>query len=280
MKTYFALEIIFDSIPNEDIVATLWKFAPLGLLDENEKIVLYFQNSSDFNIHEVENFLHQFSYEKNFTINAKELPLTNWNEEWERSLEVIHVSDRIVIKPTFRDYEAKPGQIVLIIDPKMSFGTGEHQTTKLVLLALEKFVSQGMKILDVGTGTAVLAIASIKLGAASAIAIDNDDICFENGIENTKLNEVENFVSIRTGILEEILEKDFDLITANIQKNVLMEIADKIIESCNLNGVIILSGLLIKDENDIRSYYEKLGCRFLEKQVMDEWISLIFKKNI
>lgn len=281
MKTYFALEINFSSQPDEELIASLWKFSPLGLLDENNQIILYFQNESDFNINEIKSYIsNRISQNSiaNFQMNVKELPLTNWNEEWEKSLQVIHVSDRIVIKPTFREYEQKGNQIVITIDPKMSFGTGEHQTTKLVLLALEKFIYSGSKVLDVGTGTAVLAIASIKLGAVSSIGIDNDDICLENGIENVKLNEAEDKVSVRTGSIYDIHENDFDLITVNIQKNVLLEIASEITSRCKQDGLIILSGLLIKDENDIRLCYEKLGCNFIEKQIMDEWICLVFRK--
>lgn len=283
MKTYFAVEIIFNQIPDEEIVASLWEFTPLGLLDENEKISLYFQSKVDFDIESISASIKliQGSAEKlDFKISTKELPYENWNEEWEKSLQVIHVSDRIVIKPTFREYAAKPGQIVLTIDPKMSFGTGEHQTTKLVLASLEKYVREGMNILDVGTGTAVLAIAAVKLGAERAIAIDNDDICFENGLENVRLNFVEDKIEILTGTISDIKEKSFDVITANIQKNVLTEIAEEILKRTKKNGVIILSGLLIKDEVDTRNRYENLGAVLLEKNILDEWICLIFKKNI
>lgn len=283
MKTYFAVEISFKNIPDEEIVASLWKFSPLGVLDENEKVLLYFQNQDDFDANLISDSLNSYkddAVELQFEIRTNELPYENWNEEWEKSLQVIHVTDRIVIKPTFRGYAAAPYQIVLTIDPKMSFGTGEHQTTKLVLKSLEKFVREGMEILDVGTGTAILAIAAVKLGASHATALDNDDICFENGIENVRLNNVEQRVEILTGTIDDIKEKSFDLITANIQKNVLLEIAEEIIQRTKKDGIIILSGLLIKDELGIRSRYEKFGAELLDHNIMDEWLCLIFKKNI
>lgn len=283
MKTYFAVEIFFKNIPDEEIVASLWKFSPLGVLDENEKVSLYFQNQDDFETNLISDSLNSYkddAVELQFEIRTNELPYENWNEEWEKSLQVIHVTDRIVIKPTFREYAAAPYQIVLTIDPKMSFGTGEHQTTKLVLKSLEIFVHEGMEILDVGTGTAILAIAAVKLGASHATALDNDDICFENGIENVRLNNVEQRVEILTGTIDDIKEKSFDLITANIQKNVLLEIAEEIIQRTKKDGIIILSGLLIKDELDIRSRYEKFGAELLDHNIMDEWLCLIFKKNI
>lgn len=283
MKTYFSVEILFNHAPNEEIVASLWEFSPLGLLDENEKISLYFQSKDDFDIELISASIKSImvgTVKLDFKIATKELPYENWNEEWEKSLQAIHVSDRIVIKPTFREYAAKPDQIVLTIDPKMSFGTGEHQTTKLVLLSLEKYMRKGMNILDVGTGTAVLAIAAVKLGAERATAIDNDDICFENGLENVKLNDVQDKIEILTGTISEIKEKSFDMVTANIQKNVLLEIAEEILKRTKKSGVIILSGLLIKDEEDICKRYENLDAELLEKNIMDEWICLVFKKNI
>ena len=100
----------------------------------------------------------------------------------------------------------------------MSFGTGEHQTTKLMLKLIEKYVKPGMKILDVGSGTAVLSIASVKLGAEKAIAIDNDELCYENGTENCRINKVENYIEIMTGETKDIAEDDFDIILGKHSK--------------------------------------------------------------
>ena len=158
---------------------------------------------------------------------------------------MIVVSDTLVIKPSFKEYSAKPNQIVITIDPKMSFGTGEHESTKLSLLFLEKYVKNGMKILDVGTGTAVLAIASVKLGASKVIAIDNDEWCYENSIENCEVNEVREKVDIRLCEIKDVAEKDFDLIVANIQRDILLEIKNEIRERIRKNGIVILSGLLV-----------------------------------
>ena len=160
--------------------------------------------------------LREFSVQENFIVEK------NWNEEWEKSREVVRVSDKIVIKPTFKEYEASENEIVLTLDPKMSFGTGDHQTTKICLMFIEKYLKPGMKVLDAGSGTAILGIAAAKLGAENVIAFDIDEWCYENGIENTKLNDVSDKVEIRKCELKEIEEKDFDLIIANIQKNILL----------------------------------------------------------
>ena len=159
----------------------------------------------------------------------------------------------------------------------MSFGTGEHQTTKLIIQFLEKYVEKGMKVLDVGTGTGILSITAIKLGADSATAIDNDEWCLENIQENCNLNNVSDKIFIKISELESVEEKDFDLILANIQKNVLQDIAGEIIKRLKKNGLVILSGLLIEDEKDIKEKYNEL--KLIDKKQMGEWLSLVLRKQ-
>ena len=168
-------------------------------------------------------------------------------------------------------------EIVITIDPKMSFGTGEHQTTKLMLKLIEKYVGPGMKVLDVGSGTAVLSIVSVKLGAKKVFAIDNDELCFENGIENCRANDVDNSVEVKVGEFKDIEEKDYDVILANIQKNILIQIASDLRSKLGKNGLVILSGLIVEDEEDIINHYSKLDFSFIQKEKMDEWIALVFE---
>ena len=160
----------------------------------------------------------------------------------------------------------------------MSFGTGEHQTTKLVLMLLEKYTASGARILDVGSGSGILAIASVKLGARHAIAIDIDEWCYDNAIENSKLNNVNDSIEVRQGEITDIKESDFDLILANIQKNILLEIAPEICNRLKLGGIVILSGLLAYDEADLKTDFSALGLSFLETKTLDSWIALVFQK--
>ena len=143
----------------------------------------------------------------------------NWNEEWERKLVPIEVTERIVVRPSFKEYDAAENQIVLIIDPKMSFGTGEHQTTKLMLQLLEIYIKPDSKILDVGSGTGILSIAAAKLGAAKVIAVDNDELCYENGIENVNNNNVGKIVEVKIGEIEsEIILTESKVLISDIEK--------------------------------------------------------------
>ncbi|MCH7974576.1 MAG: 50S ribosomal protein L11 methyltransferase, partial [Bacteroidetes bacterium] len=216
---------------------------------------------------------------ENFTVKEEIIKNKNWNEEWEKNLKVVKISDRIVIKPSFREYEKKGDELVITIDPKMSFGTGEHATTRLVTLMLEKHLQKGDRVLDVGSGTGILTIAAVKLGAESALAIDNDDWCYENGKENCLLNNVESKIEIRNCEIAEVDEKNFPLIISNIQKNVLLSIAEEFMKRIKLNGTLILSGLLIEDKDDIVNKYNTVGFNLIDSKQMDEWMVLVFKSE-
>ena len=136
-----------------------------------------------------------------------------------------------------------------------------------------------MKVLDVGSGTGILAIAAVKLGASKAIAVDFDEICLENCKENCVLNEVENSVEVMTGDIDNVGENNFDLLLANIQKNVLLEIAEKIKAKLNQNGIIILSGLLESDKENIEEKYHSIGFNTERVEQIDEWIAILLIKN-
>jgi ribosomal protein L11 methyltransferase len=279
MKKFFIYKVFTKPFDPELLSGFFWDYDITGLLEDDDHISVFTsENSTDTEV-QFNNVLNKLNKDKlieSFRIETEILEDQNWNKLWEKSREVIKVSERIVIKPTFKNYTAKENEIVLTIAPKMSFGTGEHQTTKLVLRLLEKFVKPGMKVLDVGSGTGILAIAAVKLGAAKAVAVDFDEICLENCKENCILNNVNNSVEVVTGEIDDVKDKDFDLILANIQKNVLLEITQKIKAKLNQNGIVILSGLLESDKTAIEEKYHSLG--FITEQVeqMEEWIAVVF----
>ncbi len=281
MKLYKEFTVTAEPFNTEIISGLIWELEITGINEEVNCLKIFASEESSVNIEQISAQLKKLVDEKmifNFNVEENLVEDKNWNEEWEKSVNVIEVSDKLVIKPSFREYKSKPGQIVITIDPKMSFGTGEHQTTKLVMQLLEKYVEKGIKVLDVGSGTGVLAIASIMLGASSAIAVDNDEWCSLNGKENCQLNKVDDKIDVRLGTIIDIDEKGFDLISANIQKNILLEIAEEIKIHLKSGGNVILSGLLFNDEKEIIEKYTSLGFKFLEKQSLDEWIAIVLSK--
>ncbi|KUG26652.1 ribosomal protein l11 methyltransferase [hydrocarbon metagenome] len=276
---------IVSSIPfNVDILSgLLWNLEIEGLTESENFLTVYANQESNVNEKILTTELKKFVREnliESFEISADLIEEINWNEEWEKKFSPIEVTEKIVIKPSFKEVENANDKLVITIDPKMSFGTGEHETTKLVLQLLEETFNNHRKVLDVGSGTAVLAIAAAKMGAENVIAVDNDEWCLENGLENIRTNNVEKIVKVKLGEINSIEETGFDLILANINKNILIEIADDIYRKISASGDLILSGLLIQDEEDIKSAYTKKGFRFIQTKKLNEWIALKFENSL
>jgi ribosomal protein L11 methyltransferase len=280
MKSYKEFIIRTEPFLPEIITGILWELNIAGLVEE-DNLIRVSAVKTEVNKKMVRDQLIKLmnvNLISNFSVEENEIENKNWNEEWEKSLKIIKVTDKMVIKTSMQKYEKKDDEIVIVIDPKMSFGTGEHQTTRLMLQFIEQYINDGMNILDAGSGTAVLAIACIKSGAKYALAIDNDELCLDNGLENIKLNNVEDSLDIRIAEIKDINETNFDLILANIQKNVLTDIAGEIAKRIIPNGLVILSGLLTDDEDETDKIYSSFGFKKIDKKQMDEWIALVFKK--
>ncbi len=267
---------------NSDILSgPLWQLKIEGISENDNSLSIFAKEASGISIMQVNDLLNSLKDQRlieSFSVDEAIVVEKNWNEEWEKTINVIEVNNKIVIKPTFRNYTPKEGQLVITIDPKMSFGTGEHETTKLVLTFLDKYISKGISVLDVGSGTGILSIAASLLGASKVLGIDNDEWCLENGRENVELNDVKDKVEIKLAEISDVQEGPFDLILANINKHILIDIADDIYNLTRLSGKVILSGLLVEDKSDIIGLYSTKGFSLVEEKILGEWIALLFQK--
>jgi ribosomal protein L11 methyltransferase len=283
MKYYREFLVTAEPFNPEILSSLLWELDITGINEEVGCLKIFTSDDSKLTVDNISSQLEKLKAEKmisGYQIEENLFEEKNWNEEWEKSLNVIEINDKIVIKPTFREYKAKEGQIVIEIDPKMSFGTGDHQTTKLILILMPGYLKKGDVVLDAGSGTGILSIAAVKTGASRATAIDIDEWSYSNGFENAVLNNVSDKITFRISEIAELAEENFDIVFANIQKNVLITIADEIHNKLKEEGIVILSGLLTTDEEDIKKRYSSSGFTFIEKGIMDEWIALVFKKNM
>lgn len=209
---------------------------------------------------------------------VKHMADRNWNAEWEAHLQPIEISDRILIAQKNKDSRPKPGQTVIEINPKMSFGTGYHATTRLMLRQIEAIDLKDKRILDIGTGTGVLAIACRKLGNNQQIlAVDNNDWAVENARENVRENNAQD---IRIELLdaeddlETILAGHYDLILANINRNVIDRILPAI-KSTAPESPVLLSGIMIYDESWLKKLLDRLGYTIVKTLYEDEWLSCL-----
>lgn len=204
------------------------------------------------------------------------LPEKNWNEDWEKNFTPVQVDQFCAVRAHF--HAPVPGVThELVITPKMSFGTGHHATTYMMLQAMQNIDFQGKVVLDLGTGTGVLAILAEKLRAARVVAIDNDDWSIENASENITENHCINISLVKSDIVPE--NQHFDIILANISKHVLLGQMAGVGQQLNLGGVILMSGLLHEDLEDIENQARKNNLSVSVRMARGSWICLKMEKS-
>ena len=202
----------------------------------------------------------------------------DWNRQWERSIRPIAVGP-FLVQPTWADTPPEHAdKITIVIDPKMSFGTGYHESTRLILRFLPDLVRGGERVLDAGAGTGILAIAAVKLGAAEALAFDVDAWTVDNAAENFHLNAVADRITFRLGAIEVFPETDFDLVLANINRNVLLDLLPAFAEKTRTGGHVVLAGLLRTDRPRILEAAAPLGLTLHREAEEGEWWSVVLKK--
>lgn len=269
------------SIPEEYFemaIATLMDFSVLGIREDFDSLVITFDNSI-VNDKLLENLLEALrSIYPGTNIVSQELISTkNWNEEWEKNVPLIKVSDRIEIMPEWKKNESS-AVIPIIINPKMSFGTGQHETTRLIARLLEKYCKPHQKWIDAGTGTGILAILAVKLGAQSVFAFDNNEWAIENARENIILNKVENAIQIIEADIEAIELPFADGIAANLYANLVIYGFEKFQKSlAPNNGTLLISGILRYQEQEIINEAQKKGFEPMEVIYEEEWLAAAFK---
>lgn len=210
------------------------------------------------------------------TYKIKEQDKVNWNEEWEKNYDPITVDDKCIVRATF--HPARPEfQYEIIVIPKMSFGTGHHATTYQMLSYQIDLDHQDKKVLDVGSGTGILAIMAAKKGASSITATDIDDWCIENSEENFILNDLHD-VHLMKGQIQEVKEFDFDIVIANINKNVLLDQMEEYALRLKCGGQLLLSGFYSEDIPDLEAEAKKWGLDKLSETTKDNWAMMALTK--
>jgi ribosomal protein L11 methyltransferase len=215
----------------------------------------------------------------NAEITMREIEDQNWNAEWEKTIQPLEVGDRLVITPSWAEYRGSSNRIIIQIDPKMSFGTGYHETTRLTLQLLEKYVAPDDRILDVGTGTGILAIAGIKLGAERATGIDIDEWSIDNSIENVAANNLTGRIVISDKPTTSFPEQSFTLLTANIILNTNLEMLPEFSRVLSPRGKALFSGLLKQDEPAMVDGLRKNRFNMLDQVYENEWVAIAAEKS-
>lgn len=287
MKTYLEISISASKPQQELLLPTMIELGCHGFGETDTELLCYIDKSfwSDGKFQTLKNVIKSASgglirtISSNSDIKIKEIQEENWNEAWEKSIQPIEVGNKITIKPSWANYENTSGRIVIQIDPKMSFGTGYHETTRLTLQLLEKYIKKEDAVLDVGTGTGILAIAAIKLGGSCALGIDNDEWSIDNANENVAANNLSDKIEISDSALASLPEIKYDLITANIMLNTILEMLPDIVKRIKPGGIILFSGLLLIDEKAFTTGIEKYGLHIKEQLTEGEWLAFAVQKS-
>lgn len=201
----------------------------------------------------------------------EEIEQVNWNEEWEKNFEPIDVDGKCHVRAPF--HPKTGAEFDIVIEPKMSFGTGHHETTHMMIQHLLDMEVTGMKTLDMGCGTAILAILAEMKGAQPIDAIDIDNWCYLNSIENAERNNCSH-ISVYEGDAALLKDKKYDLIIANINRNILLNDMQHYVDCLNANGVLLLSGFYNEDIPFIDASCTEKGLTFVKKLERNNWVSL------
>jgi len=211
------------------------------------------------------------------TYETEIIPSQNWNALWESNFEPVVVDGFCTIRAHFHEMEVTtPYDIVLT--PKMSFGTGHHATTQLMMMMMRGLELSGKSVLDFGTGTGVLAILAEMLGAKDVLAIDNDEWSVENAIENIDRNHCTR-IKVQLGSLDALLPGENDVILANINRHILLEYMQQLYQILINNGFILMSGLLKEDQEIIANAAISFGFHLVRVNEQLNWIALLFEKK-
>lgn len=231
--------------------------------------------SSDLDEAKVNQLKDEYAHLFSFTYTSSSIPHQNWNEIWESNFEPLEVAGRCYIRATF--HEAHPEfEYEIVIDPKMAFGTGHHQTTALMMEFMLEEDFKGKSVLDMGCGTGILAILASKMGAAQILAIDYDEICYESTIENSELNNISNIIPL-CGSKEVIPSQQFDVILANINRNILLDQLDRYAEVSAAGTDLFLSGFYQDPDLEIiKDKCESIGFKYRNHKVLDHWVAAKF----
>ena len=258
---------------NEILIAELGYLGFESFVENDSGLTAYIQQADwSENILEEVQILKNKDFHIAYTI--EEIEQVNWNEEWEKNFNPIIIGNVCSVRAPFHE---KPNNVRydIVIEPKMSFGTGHHETTSLMIQHLLEEDMVGKTVLDMGCGTGVLAILAEMRGANKLDAIDIDAWCYENALENVERNQCKH-ITVKEGDVALLLQKNYDVIIANINRNILLEDIPRYVDSLNKGGILFLSGFYTEDLPAIQQRCEEFHLNYSHHLEKNNWIAAKF----
>lgn len=203
----------------------------------------------------------------------------DWAESWKKCFKPIRLGEHIVIRPGWTQYDAQPGDKVIEIDPGLAFGTGTHETTGMCAALIEKYVRPGQRVIDIGTGTGILAIAAAHMGAREVLATDLDAVAVRVAAQNAGINGFGEVITARCGDLLDVVDVSGDVVIANIIADVIVILARPVRERIVDGGVFICSGIAVERREDVRRALLDADYELLDEPVKGEWAAFAARKR-
>ncbi|QOT00949.1 50S ribosomal protein L11 methyltransferase [Brevibacterium sp. JNUCC-42] len=214
------------------------------------------------------------------TVTMTEVHEDDWATAWKKYYKPVAISDHITITPIWENYQPKrEGELIIEMDPGMAFGTGTHPTTVLCIRAIERYLKEGDRVYDVGTGTGILSIAAAKLGAASLTAMDLDEIAVRSAQENCSINKVDDKVLVRQNNLLDGITEKVEVVVANILAEVIIRFTDDVHRVLLPGGTFIASGIIGAREDDVKQALATSNLEVIETVYMEDWVAIVAKKR-
>lgn len=234
--------------------------------------------TNQFDEEQLKSILIGYGDELHYTYVVSSIAPENWNEEWEKNFSPLIINDDCYVRATFHEHQPQY-KYEIVIDPKMAFGTGHHQTTTMMMLYILEADMQDKTILDMGAGTGILGILAAKRGAKDIVAIDNDEVCYRSAMENASLNEIDNLTSL-CGSKDVIPQQEFDVILANINRNILLDQIESYAAVLTQDGSIYFSGFYETPDLDmIKDHCAKFGLNYRDHKKIGDWVAAKFVKS-
>ncbi len=256
----------------------------LASLGDEVVIKAYFQNGLDINdllkqINDGLKNVSQFLDVGKGLEGYGEIDEEDWSTSWKKYYKPFKLTERIIIKPTWEEYEAQPRDIIVEMDPGMAFGTGTHETTQMCSILLDKYMRDECEVLDVGCGTGILSIIAAKLGASGVKAIDIDEVAVKVAKENISINKENSKINAFKGILSDLKQDDnkFDIVIANIIANVIIDLSSIIPYYLKKDSLFITSGIIKDRKQEVLDSCLNNGMILIETLEMGEWVAMVFK---
>ncbi len=262
-----------------------WDFADINVLEHKGKFAVvkgYF--SEEDNIDEIIAYINEKVEEIKALgidvgegkVEVEKMYEEDWANNWKKYYKPSKVGEKIVVKPIWEEYEAKDEELVVELDPGMAFGTGEHETTRMCIQALEKYVQKDSTVFDVGCGSGILAIAAAKLGAKLAVGVDLDPVAVESAKENVGFNNIDN-IEILHGNLIEVIDGKADIVVANIIAEIICILTEDVSRVIKPNGYFITSGIIHDRVEMVTNKLEECGFEVVKVNKDGEWNCIIAK---